>query len=453
MNTNKELEQIIRTWLGDRVVEPPRSSLPDAMARVATTPQQQHRWLGRWLDRGRGATRSADGRGTTDTDSGRDRLMFGITATAGAAALTLMAALVIPRGDAGPATVPAAGEGATHVVAADGSGDFSTISEAVAAAADGDTVLVKPGEYLEVVLIDKDITLQGDGPRGDVILLPPTPAPVDAAGDILPTFTVKDSDATIRSLTIKPPPGWGSILVSGGAPLFEDVAQVMADVPDAAGTFYFADGTTAVVRDSYWDGFWIVDEASPTLEDNQAWGDAAIFLDKTILRGNTFTGCCLQLMGGGQVVIEDNTFDRGEGDNTQPGIRISETGTTAEITGNTITGMGTGISVIAGSTVSISGNTLVDNNLGIGWSTTEPGTIEGNTITGGMTGLVITGGSPVVSGNDITGAARFGISIGRQATPQLSGNTVCDNGMNLVLAEGATPEMGENDICEDEPAG
>ena len=103
MNTNKEIEQIVRTWLDDRAVEPPHSGLASAMAQVATTPQQRRRWLGRWLDRGRGATRGPDDRSDTDRHTGRNRIMIGITAaTAGAAALTLMASLVVPRGDSGP---------------------------------------------------------------------------------------------------------------------------------------------------------------------------------------------------------------------------------------------------------------------------------------------------------------------------------------------------------------
>ena len=60
---------------------------------------------------------------------------------------------------------PSAGAGATHVVAVDGSGDFSTITEAVLAAVEGDTVLVRPGNYVEAIVIEKNITLEGDGPR------------------------------------------------------------------------------------------------------------------------------------------------------------------------------------------------------------------------------------------------------------------------------------------------
>jgi hypothetical protein len=56
------------------------------------------------------------------------------------------------------------GRGETYVVTADGSGDFATITEALASAVDGDTVLVRPGTYQEDLVIRHDITVRGDGP-------------------------------------------------------------------------------------------------------------------------------------------------------------------------------------------------------------------------------------------------------------------------------------------------
>ncbi len=56
------------------------------------------------------------------------------------------------------------------VVAQDGSGTVRTITEAVAMAADGDTILVKPGTYLGSIAITEDITLRGDGDRKAVVL-------------------------------------------------------------------------------------------------------------------------------------------------------------------------------------------------------------------------------------------------------------------------------------------
>ena len=58
--------------------------------------------------------------------------------------------------------IAGAGLAGTRLLAADGSivvdqsggGDFATIAEAVAAATDGDTILIRPGRYVETVEID-----------------------------------------------------------------------------------------------------------------------------------------------------------------------------------------------------------------------------------------------------------------------------------------------------------
>ena len=47
-------------------------------------------------------------------------------------------------------------------------GDFPTVKAAVEAAAPGDTVLIKPGQYQESLVIDKPITLRGEAPRTGV---------------------------------------------------------------------------------------------------------------------------------------------------------------------------------------------------------------------------------------------------------------------------------------------
>ena len=42
--------------------------------------------------------------------------------------------------------------------------------------------------------------------------------------------------------------------------------------------------------------------------------------------------------------------------------------------------------------------------------------------------------------------------IGVGATPQLSGNTICENGINLVVPDGADPpDTTGNEICPDAP--
>jgi len=54
---------------------------------------------------------------------------------------------------------------ATMIVDPDGSGDFTQIQVAIDAAADGDTVLVKPGEYVVTESIDLGVDSRKTWPR------------------------------------------------------------------------------------------------------------------------------------------------------------------------------------------------------------------------------------------------------------------------------------------------
>jgi hypothetical protein len=52
-----------------------------------------------------------------------------------------------------------------------GRGGYGTITDAVDAARDGDTVLVKPGRYEESVVVEgKTITIRGDGERDAIVV-------------------------------------------------------------------------------------------------------------------------------------------------------------------------------------------------------------------------------------------------------------------------------------------
>ena len=170
-----------------------------------------------------------------------------------------------------------------------------------------------------------------------------------------------------------------------------------------------------------------------------------------VIEGNDFTEGFIGIENGSDMLVEANTMT-GLSGSLGAAIYVRDSGSKAHVVGNAVTDAETAISVIGGADAIVEDNGLVDDTIGIAWSSTAPGTIDGNTISGGVTGIVIGGGSPVVSDNSVTGATKFGISIGSQATPQLSGNTVCGNGLNLMVAKGATPVMGQNDICPDEPA-
>ena len=77
-----------------------------------------------------------------------------------------------PRGHFGDDLEPPVDGGRDIIVAGDGSGHFRTISDAVAAAVDGDRIEVMPGTYRDSVTITTDISIHGVGARDEVVVEP-----------------------------------------------------------------------------------------------------------------------------------------------------------------------------------------------------------------------------------------------------------------------------------------
>ncbi len=494
MNTNKELERIVSDWLDDRAAAPPHGSLDSALARAGRT-SQQHRWLRRLFGRRSGATRSAE-RGDTSPDSSdrRNRLMFSATAVAASvAALALAAMLVIPQGAGEPLPVPAAG-GATHRVAADGSGDYQTINDALAAAEEGDTILVAAGTYTEYLLIDKDITLAGDGPREEIVVEFPDGGPAqvflsddDEDEEISFPIVLQGADAVLRGLTIVVPLAGGGVLVDGGAPELADLSVVPHPDAEISGTyrdalfmypFQFKEGSSPVVRDSSWTGFLHSGGSSPTFEGNTITS-SVMALDgpgEAVVRGNTFpdgailhldfdltgiiesndlTNASIGIGAGSSMTVKDNVVRDTRSGRGEAAIAVWEPGSSGHIVGNTVTGSVVGISVSDGAVATVEGNDLIGNDVAIQWSSTETGAIDGNAVREGGIGIEIVAGDPSVVDNTVEGASSWGMVIDVPARPTLEGNTVCGSGRsNLFVVEGADPVVGENQICPDgiEPA-
>ena len=103
-----------------------------------------------------------------------------------------------------------------------GPGGYATITEAVEAAHDGDTVLVRPGRYEESVVVEgKTITIRGDGERDAIVV----------GWDRGPAFHLVDTRSTLSGLTIvggDPDPPLpeveAGLLVTGGAPRLDGAA-------------------------------------------------------------------------------------------------------------------------------------------------------------------------------------------------------------------------------------
>ena len=237
------------------------------------------------------------------------------------------------------------------VVAQDGSGDYLTITEAVGAAADGDTVLVRPGHYVESVTITHDITLKGDGDRAAIVL-----EGDGTKGDTGHPYSIvlSDSDATLSGMTIN---GQQSeVYLYGGAPTLASMTYVGVGVP------------------------WLSSEPCP---DTRGCSPGTIQIDRSsraTVRDSEFVGGYGVVVGGSSdMLIEGNRFTGGTG------IELDDPGNAAVVRDNTITGGGIGL--WGPTTMRIEGNTLSDAN--------QSAIILGN---GSGEGL-----DPVITGNTIRG--------------------------------------------------
>lgn len=494
MNTDRELDDIVRHWLEDRVADPPHGGLQSALARADQTPQQHHRWLQWWYGRGGSVTGSAAAPGRSDpSDVRRTRLMFNVTAMAtSVAALALIGALVIPQGTTGPDPLPAP-MGTTFSVASEG-GDFTTITDALAAAQDGDTVLVQPGTYEESIVIDKDITLAGGGTRPrEVTIIVPADAPPLALGIAPPHEGDPDfeapsqqavgvhllsTNATLRNLLVMGQADGVAMAVRGGAPILEDVIVRHSgelDPNQVLAVSLFIDGaaTPTVRGGQIWHRAQVGDGSTATFEDVLLQYSLTVVRSGSHLEvegSDVWAGDIqpISIRDGATASITETRFHDGgvdvRGEGTHAVIRgntfssapidavLVSTGASATVTSNSFERNHTGVSVSHGD-ARVLDNDFLDNDLAVSLSGSDSEVIANDIRGGGMGITIVDSGEPTVRDNLVEGARTRGIVVGGGTSPTIDGNTVCGNSVNLLVQSNAEPIVADNDICPDGAAG
>lgn len=476
MSDELMLEREIQETLIERVPFAPPNHLLQSFEFNARRARRYPRWLALIKEP------------TMRTDS---RLAVGSPTARSAAVLiaTMLLALALAAvGTAGQRLLAADGP---IVVDAAGGGDFTTIKQAVAAAEEGDEVLVMPGTYTESLIIDKDIVVRGED-RDSVVISAPDDGPTatlydeDEPESDPYAILLQDSNATLRDLTLR---GLRSeVFASGGSPTLEGLLFDATGFPfrgsaSATGSSIVVNrGSTATIRRNELVGggpIGVFDGSEPLVEYNllrggpHIWGDPG---DGAIYRGNTIEEPFMWAIGlfaedgsptaesnviirpgrsgieiwAGQPIVRNNTIE-GAG---QTGINVDgdpQLGNVApHLEGNTIDEAGLWAISVRGAEAVVKDNVITGS--GIAWQAGE-GSIVGNTVTEGSAGLVISSGTPLVSGNDIEAMANRGIAVGRGANPTLSGNRSCGNRENFVVLEGAAAtDDGTNEFCEDAPA-
>jgi parallel beta-helix repeat protein len=387
--------------------------------------------------------------------------MYSATAITAAIAITALAVNVI---DTTP-TQPSAGAVSTHVVAADGSGGFSTIAEAVAAAAEGDTVLVRPGTYVEAIVIDKDITLAGDGDREDIVIRAPEDGPTtyyDAVGvyqfDPAYILLVDDSQAEVRGLTFAG--AQAGVVVEAGSPT---LTNLVFDGNEFG--LLIHSGSMAKLTDSLLTVGGIEFAASePIIEGNDLRDGAGIMDvfstgDGTVIRDNVLTAGRIEV--GGSPLIEGNTVT-GPGSVGISSMNVEGPAGAPVIRNNTIRDSRSGIQVGSGGDYGGSGGSGPDaaaalpevigndisaelNAISVNWTDAM---ISENNIHDSWNGIVLFGsGSAEITGNEID-VEWVGIDIGKDTSPSVDGNSICGGSASINIHETASPSISENATCD-----
>ena len=337
------------------------------------------------------------------------------------------------------ATAVAAQSGAVLTVATDGSADYDTITAAIEAAGDGDTNRIAPGTYAESLRIEKDITLSGEGDRGDVGVVLDTKPETSYDGpwgplDVAVVF--EDAEAVVERLSFEQTyMEAGLVWVVGGEVDFTDVAFAGNDVVLWGGEPSFTDSTI----DAY---FAVREGASPTVSDSEMVQHASIDgPGRTIIRGSTLrdgTSASAEATG----AYEDNHFIGGP-------LEV-DTGSDMLVRGNLVEGVEGGAAILVHfpeTTARIVGNTVRDSRIGIAVDTDAPGSaIEGNAITGVRIGIHVDSDSPIrVADNVIEDARTAGIVLEGDGASVVD-NAICGSGTGLDIRTGS-PSILSNDIC------
>jgi parallel beta-helix repeat protein len=314
-------------------------------------------------------------------------------------------------------------------VASDGSGDYTNIVDAVAAAKSGDRIEMMPGTYEGGVVIDKSITIEGIGSFEQIIW--------KAKG--VDVIQWKAAEGMIKNITLLQEGGCektcNAIYFSGGSAVIENNA-----LTSKGGATLYVQGVNS----------------SPTIIKNNIFGskEAGIYLEQesggTIelnqIYENEFAG--IEVKSGSHPAIKNNHIRNGK----QGGIFFNtDAKGTAE--NNDIYENG-----LAGIEVKGNADPLVRNNKvynqkesGIFVNEKGRGTFEGNDIYGnGLSNFNVTAASnPLIRNNKIHEGKEGGVLIEKAAKATFENNEIYGNAFAGIEIKGGSSPTIRNNVIRD----
>lgn len=367
----------------------------------------------------------------------------------------------------------AAGIGAQRLLAAgpiivdqSGGGDYTTLSKAVAAATSGDDILIRPGRYTEAIVIDKDLTIKGDGPRESIVISGYQEPEHWAAGSECETsepgacaIVLTDTATSLSDVTFSG--GHSGVKIMGGAPTVSGVLFDRVGVPESNGSLGLAmviDGgsTARLVGNEFVASaaIEVAGRAEPVIEDNVFSGGSSIVAndpgDATVIRSNRISepiATAIVVNAPSTLLIEDNEISGAGEDGIRLGL-FSGLGLDPTIRHNSIVGSGgSGVNAVLGGAPTIADNTFTDNSLGLILGLGQAQVVS-NVVSGDGSGITVARGSdPTIIGNAID-VAVVGITLADGARGTLSENVVCGAEQAMALHENAVSSLDDsNQVC------
>ncbi len=337
---------------------------------------------------------------------------------------------------------------------------FPEIDDAMAAAEDGDRIVVRPGTYRTPVVVDRAVAIVGDGDVESIVLEP-------VGGEAL---GVAASGASVTGLTIRPARA-GNDGADHSAIAVRD-AEVRVEhcrLSSHLGATVWVGGpaSRAVLRhcsmtDGAQNAVWVTAEGRAEVESCRVSGHrwpvtvggphASLAVRDCEIADNLDGG--IVSMGRATLVVERTTVARNAG----IGVLLGEPAPASRVENCTIEGNSEfGILVAGGRGAAILGNRILDNAVGVVVVDGATPRIEANELAGNATGIGVRGegSDPVVVANTIEGCRGSGVVVDEAATGRYEGNTVSGTGGAGVWVDdhGTAPRFSGNHVSASGLAG
>jgi nitrous oxidase accessory protein NosD len=366
---------------------------------------------------------------------------------------------------------------------------YSSIQAAINAAPEGATITIGKGTYVENVVVNKPLTLQGSGKN--TVIEPAVSNPVCSGGSLCggaasDIILVQANDVTITKLRLEGDnPGLTSgdvvagkdidarngIITNHEAGTFNNLTVSKVSVADiylrgiyasSGGSFTFKDDSVQNVQAEEASIAMFAFEGTGVMEHNKVteandaisanWSHGTQFIDNTV----TKSGSGIHTdnnggSGGSGDVIKGNKIS--ECKENGYGIFVFVPYVSATVEGNKVSGCAVGLAAF-GSAVSGQGPTFSANKVDDTGATVSAGETVGAYITTDQLGFAFGDVSVTLTGNSIKDAGTGllvtqssptpGQPAGGQATVNASGNSIYKNGTGANGEEGTAVEAKNN---------